>query len=151
MGDIVRKPEDLVAWQLCMELGTYIAEIIADGPVSHDFGFCKQIRKSSSAPAPHIAEGFGRWGPKEFAHYLRMAVSSLMETQTHLEYGRERKYFTPAVHSGAVTLCGRALYVTKQLLKSKLRQIAQQEEERRKRNKRPPLPPRRRSNGGRKS
>ena len=135
----VRKPEDLLAWQLCMELGTYVAEMVSKGPVSRDFKFCDQVRESSSAPAPHIAEGFGRWGAKEFARYLRMAVSSLMETQTHLEYGRVRNYFTPQEHSDAVTKCDRALRVTKALLQSKLRQV--REEERRKKQKRPRRPP----------
>ena len=130
----IRKPEDLLACQLCMELGTYVAEIVSKGPVTRDFKFCDQVRESSSAPAPHIAEGFGRWGAKEFARYLRMAISSLMETQTHLEYGRVRNYFTPQAHSDAVTKCGRALRVTKALLQSKLRQL--REEERRKNQKR---------------
>jgi four helix bundle protein len=93
--DKARNPEDLLAWRLCMELGTYVAESVSEGPVARDFKFCNQIRESSSAPAAHIAEGFGRWGAKEMAHYLRMAVSSLMETRTHLTYGLEREYFTP--------------------------------------------------------
>ena len=133
-----RKPEDLLAWQLCMDLGVYVAEIVSKGPVARDFKFCDQIRKSSSAPAPHIAEGFGRWGPKEFARYLRMAISSLRETQTHLEYGRLRNYFAPEAHSSAVKKCERALKVTEALLLSKLRQIA--DEERRKKQKRPRRP-----------
>ena len=132
MGDEVRRPEDLLAWQLCMELGVFVADIVSKGPVSKDFKYCNQIRESSSAPAPHIAEGFGRWGPKEFAQYLRMAISSLLETQTHLEYGLRRKYFTVKVHSDAVTLCGRALRVTRALLQSKLRQIAREEAQKRK-------------------
>ena len=130
---MARRPEDLLAWQLCMELGDHIADIVSKGPVSRNFKFCDQIRESSAAPAPHIAEGFGRWGAKEFARYLRMAISSLLETQTHLEYGRRRKYFTPEVHSNAMTLSGRALRITTNLLNSKLRQVA--EEERCKKNK----------------
>ena len=112
---------------------------MSEGPVTRDFKFCNQIRESSSAPAAHIAEGFGRWGAKEMAHYLRMAVSSLMETRTHLTYGLEREYFTPAVHSNAATKCGRALRVTKALLQSKLRQVAEEEQRKKqKRNRKPP-------------
>lgn len=136
MGEGARRPEDLLAWQLCMELGNHIADIISRGPVSRDFRFCNQIRESAAAPAPHIAEGFGRWGAKEFARYLRMAISSLLETQTHLEYGRRREYFTPEVHSKAMTLSGRALRITTKLLNAKLRQVA--DEERRKKQKRRP-------------
>jgi four helix bundle protein len=121
-----------------MELGVHIGELVSKGPVTRNVKFCNQIRDSSSAPAPHIAEGFGRWGPKEFAHDLRMAVSSLMETRTHLEYGRRRKYFTADVHSRAATLCGRALDLTQRLLQSKLRQLADEEARKRNRNRRNP-------------
>ena len=123
----VRRPEDLLAWQLCNAIGDYVAEVVVKGAASRNRRFCDQILRSSSAPAPQIAEGFGRWTPRDWANYYRMAVSSLMETQTHLAYGLRRKYYTPAIHSNAATKCGRALLITKRLLASKLRQIAEEE------------------------
>jgi four helix bundle protein len=126
----VRKAESLIAWQLCMELEDLVFAITATGGVSRNFDFCDQIRRSSGAPAPHIAEGFGRFTPREFARYLRMALSSLGETQTHLERGRRRNYFTPEDHGKATTLCARAHYMTTRLLQSKLRQIAAEKNER---------------------
>ena len=118
-----RSPENLVAWQLCEELADLVVAITATGPVSKDFNFCDQIRRSSGGPGPNIAEGFGRFTPREFAHYLRIAVSSLMETRTFLLRGRRLGYWKPDVAAGALSLCDRALDITRKLLASKLRQI----------------------------
>ena len=91
--------------------------------VAKDFDFCNQIRRSAGAAAPNIAEGFGRFTPREFARYLRIALSSLAETATHLERGRRRKYFSEEEQERAESLCRRARFMTKRLLQSKLRQI----------------------------
>ena len=119
----VRRAEDFVAWQLCMELEDFVVAITANGRVAKDFDFCNQIRRSAGAAAPNIAEGFGRFTPREFARYLRIALSSLAETATHLERGRRRNYFSEEEQERAESLCRRARFMTKRLLQSKLRQI----------------------------
>jgi four helix bundle protein len=118
-----RSPENLFAWQLCEELGDEVVAITATGPSSRDRDFCDQIRRAANAPGPHIAEGFGRFTPKEFARYLRMAVSSLMETRTFILRGGRRRFWTNEVYEATLALCERALDVTRKLLASKLRQI----------------------------
>ena len=127
----VRRVEDFVAWQLCMELDDVVFEITATGAVARDFDFCNQIRESAGGPAANIAEGYRRFGPKEFAKYLRIALGSLSETATHLERGRRKKYFTDEDFARALSLCRRAGYMTNRLLQSKLRQIAAMEAEKR--------------------
>ena len=119
----VQRAEDLIAWQLCMELEDLVVSITAAGPVSRDFDFCDQIRRSAGSAAPTVAEGFGRFTPKEFVRYLRLALSSIAETETHLERGRRRNYFSEADHLKAVTLSRRARFMTTRLLQAKLRQI----------------------------
>src|SRR5688572_2550293 len=128
-----RSPENLVAWQLCEELADLVVAITATGPVCKDFKFRDQIRSSSGGPGPNIAEGFGRFTPREFAHYLRMAISSLMETRTFLLRGERLSYWTPQAGAAALSLCDRALDITRKLLASKLRQIDQEQD-----RKRPP-------------
>ena len=113
-----------------MELDDYIGEITATGRVARDFKFCDQIRGSSGSGAPNIAEGFGRFTPREFVRYLRIAIASLQETQTHLDRGLRKNYFEQEVYVAASRLCGRALKITTRLLASKLRQIAEQEQKR---------------------
>jgi four helix bundle protein len=130
----IQTHEDIIAWQLCEELADLVIEITSEGPVTKDVEFCDQIRRSSGASGPHIAEGFGRYRPREFAHYLRMAVSSLMETDTWLQRGRRNRYWSRETSDRASSLCDRALDMTRKLLASKVRQIA--EEERQKANRR---------------
>jgi four helix bundle protein len=132
-----RSPENLVAWQLCEELADLVCAMTATGPVLRDFNFCDQIRRSSGGPGPNIAEGFGRFTPREFAHYLRMAVSSLMETRTFLLRGQRLGYWKPDAGAAALSLCDRALDITRKLLASKLRQIDEEQGRKRPRARRP--------------
>jgi four helix bundle protein len=118
-----RSFQNLIAWQLCEELADLVSAITATGPVTKDFNFCNQLRRAAGGPGPNIAEGFARYGPKEFAHYLRMAVGSLMETQTFLLRGKRQGYWSEDKASAALRLCERALDMTRKLLASKLKQI----------------------------
>ena len=127
---IVRSPQDLVAWQLCEELGDLVVAIIAKGPAARDFEFCDQIRRSATRPGPNIAEGFGRKSPKEFARFLGIALASLLETRTHLGRGGRQNYWSAETLRQALSLCDRALDITRKLLASKERQIAEQEAKR---------------------
>lgn len=114
-----------------MELEDLVVAITATGSVSRDFDFCDQIRRSAGAPAPQIAEGFGRFTPREFVRYLRMALSSVAETRTHLERGCRRDYFTIEQKQAATSLLNRTTYMIVRLLQSKLRQLAEEEEAKR--------------------
>ena len=118
-----RSPENLIAWQLCEELADLVKTITATGPVARDFNFCDQIRRAAGGPGANIAEGFARYSPKEFARYLRMAVGSLTETRTFLLRGQRQGYWNKDVSSAALSLCDRALDITRKLLASKVRQI----------------------------
>ena len=70
-------------------------------------GFGGMVRGTEPAlPSPHgnaaasaprnIAEGFGRFVPRDFSQYLRIANGSLMETSNRLQDGCDRGYFKPA-------------------------------------------------------
>ena len=84
------------------------------------------LRSDSTISRRGRAErGRGVWPvhAKEFVRYLRIALSSIVETETHLERGRRRKYFSDGDHLKAVTLSRRARFMTTRLLQAKLRQI----------------------------
>ena len=118
--------KQLVAWQLCEELADAVVALLAKGPGSKDFNFCDQLHRAADAPAPVIAEGYGRKTPKEFAHYLRIAVGSLRESSNLLERGRERRFWPDGEIQATLSLCWRALDITNKLLAAKQRQIAAQ-------------------------
>ncbi len=75
----------LVAWKLAQALDDEVRAFTATGPASRDFKFRDQIHDSSGSAPSNIAEGFGRFRPREFADFLRIARGSLVETQQHLE------------------------------------------------------------------
>jgi four helix bundle protein len=52
--------------------------------------------RNAAASVGNIAEGFGRFVPRDFSQYLRIANGSLMETSNHLQDGLDRGYFRAA-------------------------------------------------------
>ena len=54
----------------------------ATGILAADFKLRGQLESSVCGPPDHLAEGFGRFSPPDFARYTVMARSSLMESQT---------------------------------------------------------------------
>jgi four helix bundle protein len=119
---VVRDFRDLVCWQLSNELKSEVFAFTDTGPSTRDFKFRDQIRDSSAAAPRDIAEGFGRYRPREFARFLEFARGSLMETQTALIDARERAYLTPELWTRLYNLARAALRATTNLMLSKQRQ-----------------------------
>jgi four helix bundle protein len=91
---IAKRYQDLVCWQLADELEQLVFELTATGPASKDFKFRDQIRDSSSSATRNMAEGFGRYRPADFAKFLTIARSSLMETHNSAGAGFKKGYFS---------------------------------------------------------
>jgi len=90
MAQTARNISEVIAWQLANEQSDLVFNLIQNGPCTRDIKFCDQIRDSSGAVAPLIAEGFARFTPAEFAKYLRWAKAEITETRTHLRKGEAR-------------------------------------------------------------
>jgi len=73
---------ELRAWQLAAELSDKVVAVCATDPLQKDFEFRNQLRDAAEAAPRLIAEGFGRWSHRDFARYLVMARSELMELQS---------------------------------------------------------------------
>jgi four helix bundle protein len=78
----VRRFEDLIAWQLARQLQNEVFAILDTGLPSRDVMYCDQIRESARSATRNTAEGFGRYYPREFARFLRIAAGSLHERRT---------------------------------------------------------------------
>ena len=85
---------ELDAWRLSNELKVRIYELLVSGAAARDLEFRNQIRNAAASAPRNIAEGFGRYLPRDFSQYLRIANGSLMETSNHLQDGVDRGYFT---------------------------------------------------------
>jgi len=105
----VTRFEDLIAWQLADQLQTDIFAFTSRPPASRDFKYCDQIRESIRSAKRNTSEGFGRYYPKEFARFLRIAAGSLQETKNHLQDGLKQQYLSPERHEQMKRLCLRAM------------------------------------------
>ena len=115
-----RKFEDLVAWQLCMELSDTVFSLTESGRCLKDQEFRKQIREAAENAPGLISEGFIRFTPAEFVRYLRMARGEIGEVQSRLVHAGSQKYFSDDHWRQATVLAERAMKVTTALLASKL-------------------------------
>jgi four helix bundle protein len=108
---------ELHAWKLANELKLGIYGLLKTTAAARDFEFRDQIRNAAASAPRNIAEGFGRYLPREFSQYLRVANGSLMETSNHLQDGLDRGYFTAADVERLQTLARRSSAATTRLIR----------------------------------
>lgn len=79
---------DLVVWQKSIDLVELVYRLTKDFPDEEKFGLISQMRRSAVSIPSNIAEGHGRKGNGDFAHFLKIAFgsSSELETQLHIAF-----------------------------------------------------------------
>ena len=88
----IEKFEDLQCWQAARLLVKEVYTASDTGKLARDFDTKSQIRRAALSSMNNIAEGFGRYGDKDFIRFLNTAQSSVQEVQsilyvlTDLEY-----------------------------------------------------------------
>lgn len=81
----LRSHEDLEAYKHSMELLVQIHQLCKRLPPEEKYELVSQMRRASKSIPANIAEGFGRkTSDKEFKQYMRMAMGSANEMETHL-------------------------------------------------------------------
>ena len=75
--------QDLIAWHKAIDLAEFVYQQTAKWPRDERFGLIDQVRRAAVSVPANIAEGQGRFGPKEFAHFLSIAHGSLCEAETY--------------------------------------------------------------------
>ncbi len=88
------KFEDLEVWQLGMELTDKIYELSEKYPKMERFNLISQLTSSVTSIPLNVAEGSGKSSKKEFVRYIRIAIGSLLETDTNLKIAMRRNYIT---------------------------------------------------------
>ena len=78
----VRTFEDLLVWQMGIELVKRVYVLTASGLFSRDFGLRDQIRRASVSIPTNIAEGFERASRKEYLQFLNIAKGSAGEVRS---------------------------------------------------------------------
>jgi four helix bundle protein len=76
--------EKLEVWQDARKLVSSVYECSRSFPGHEQFGLTSQMRRSAISVANNLAEGSGRSGLKDQAHFSSQAHGSLMETACDL-------------------------------------------------------------------
>ena len=111
----VRKPEDLIAWQLAWELKKRVHAFTETGSASRDFKFRDAIREAARSAPDNISEGFYRYAPREFNRFLSIARGSLGEVRNQLLHARDEKYLDETAFSESFRVANRAIGATTKL------------------------------------
>jgi len=113
---VAQKLEELVAWQLSTRLRNAVIDRSGSWR-TRDTKLFDQIRDSARSAPRNLAEGFGRFKPREFAHFARIARGSLLETLNHLEEALRCDYIQSEEAQLLLRLNKRALKATTMLVK----------------------------------
>jgi carbamoyl-phosphate synthase large subunit len=112
----VQRLEDVVAWQLANAFKKEVYRLVTDHPsAAADFWVRDQLRNAAASVGANIGEGFYRFGAREFARFLTIALSSLGEATLWLRDGIDRKHFHAAECEEAFALARRCRITTLRL------------------------------------
>ncbi|UVK54765.1 four helix bundle protein [Mesorhizobium sp. AR02] len=75
---------DLIVWQQAMDLVVSIYEATRAWPKEEIYGLTAQLRRAATSVPANIAEGYGRESRASYQQFLRIALGSLKELETHL-------------------------------------------------------------------
>ncbi len=81
---LIKRFEDIQAWQEARKLVKMIYSLTREGDFSKDFGLRDQIQRASVSVMANIAEGFDCESNAEFARFLGFARRSAVEVQSLL-------------------------------------------------------------------
>ena len=113
----VRCFDDLIAYQRAVELRDAVYAMTGGTVEARDRRFRDQIRDAAASAPRNLAEGFGRFSPREFARFATIARGSITETQNHLRHGLRQRYFSQSQHDAAWNLSRRAMAATAGLIR----------------------------------
>ena len=105
----MRRYQDFKAWQLAAELNAKVFRLTSAPPSSLDFRYRDNIRDAADSAQRNFPEGFGRFAPGDFAHFLDHSRASLLEVKNELAVGLDRGYFCTEDVNTAMSLVKRAL------------------------------------------
>ena len=104
-----KKFTELAAWQRVHELQLLCEELLKNTRVQRDFTFRDRLSDAASSGPRNIAEGFGRFRPRENAQYVRVAKGSANEVLTLFMEAQTKGYIVPEDFPRFQTAANRAI------------------------------------------
>ena len=84
----------LLVWQKAMEFADAVYSVVKKLPPEERFALADQLRRAAISIPSNIAEGNGRAGNKDYAHFLAIARGSLYEVITQLDLAKRQGYIS---------------------------------------------------------
>jgi four helix bundle protein len=100
---------ELAAWKRARELQILCLDLLKDDRVQRDFKFRDQLADAASSGPRNIAEGFGRYRPRENARYVRVAKGSANELQSLFYEAQDKGFIKPEDFPRYDTAANRAI------------------------------------------
>jgi four helix bundle protein len=76
---------DLDVWKTSMDFVLDLYKITETFPIAEKFGLVAQMQRAAVSICSNIAEGAGRFHPKEYVQFLYISMGSVSELETQLE------------------------------------------------------------------
>jgi len=86
--------QDLKVWKMSMELVYQIYDFTQKFPHHEVYALTNQMRRAAISIPSNIAEGKGRTGNKELAHFLSNSRGSLHELETQVMIAAHLRYLS---------------------------------------------------------
>ena len=99
--------KELRVWQEARQVELAIYRVTRGFPPEERYCMIPQMRRAAFSIGANIAEGFGRWTPKDRARFLEIAKSSAEEVRHYLSLAVDLAYLKPdpALDERLDTLC----------------------------------------------
>ncbi len=94
----MRDFKDLKVWQKAHRFVLDVYLHSRSFPSDERFGLTAHLRKSATSIPSNIAEGCGREGERELAHFFNIAAGSASESEYQLILSRDLGYLQPDAH-----------------------------------------------------
>lgn len=91
--------ENLDIWRKGVDIVKKLYKITKNWPKEERYGLTSQVRRAAVSIPANIAEGVGRGGPNEAAHFGNISLGSLYELQTLIQIANELEYMDDNVYS----------------------------------------------------
>lgn len=88
MSEDIGMYKKLLVWQKAMCFAESVYGFVKELPANERFALSDQLRRAAVSVPSNIAEGSGRVGNRDYAHFLSISRGSLYETMTQIELAK---------------------------------------------------------------
>lgn len=110
--------KDLLVWQKAIDLTEDCYRATTDFPAQEVYGLTSQIRRAAVSIVANIAEGYGRDQTGSFIQFLRVALGSVRELDTHFMITQRVNLMRPEQCAPLVQKCDEISKMPRSLIRS---------------------------------